>query len=262
MFSPEISIVTVAFRNLGGIKDTEASINWAQTDGFEWIVIDGGSDDGTQAYLTELTRPNMQAICEPDEGIFDAMNKGITAAKGKYILFMNAGDRFFDHTTLPQLISFATAHNQTLIYGDSFETSSDGLCFKKPARRPFWNVYSMFTHHQSILYRRVDILDGYDRSYQFSGDWALTSRLLSQSGASASYFGKPICKFERGGVSQRDDHRKTINREHWRILRKESRLFWPTAALLFGVKRSANTMRRLLPSLYDLLRFGGPRIRP
>ncbi|MGH1330185.1 MAG: glycosyltransferase [Paracoccaceae bacterium] len=258
MPQPEISIVTVAFRNLDGIKSTEQSIPWAAPQGFEWIVVDGASDDGTGAYLESLTYPNMRIICEPDEGIFDAMNKGIGAAQGRYIIFMNAGDTFFDPATLPNLLAFTQKSDAVLIYGDSIERAENGASFAKPARRPRWNIYSMFTHHQAILYRRADILDGYDRSYQFSADWALTSRLLSQRGAKAEYCAKVICAFERGGVSQRDDHRQTINREHWRILRQESRLAWPIAAILYSVKRSSNAMRRLLPAIYDLLRFGRP----
>ncbi|BBU82798.1 hypothetical protein EIMP300_41980 [Escherichia coli] len=93
-----LSIITVAFRNLEGIVKTHASLaHLAQADdiSFEWIVVDGGSNDGTREYLENLNGIyNLHFVSEPDNGIYDAMNKGIEMAQGKFALFLNSGDIF------------------------------------------------------------------------------------------------------------------------------------------------------------------------
>ena len=93
-----LSIITVAFRNLAGIVKTHASLaHLAQADdiSFEWIVVDGGSNDGTREYLENLNGIyNLRFVSEPDNGIYDAMNKGIEMAQGKFALFLNSGDIF------------------------------------------------------------------------------------------------------------------------------------------------------------------------
>lgn len=101
-----LSIITVAFRNLAGIVKTHASLaHLAQADviSFEWIVVDGGSNDGTREYLENLNGIyNLRFVSEPDNGIYDAMNKGIEMAQGKFALFLNSGDIFI---RMPQILS-------------------------------------------------------------------------------------------------------------------------------------------------------------
>ncbi len=92
----KLSIITVAYNNLEGIKETYESlshINGRDYDYIEWVVIDGGSSDGTSEYLSKLGSVyNLKYISESDKGIYDAMNKGIAISTGKYALFLNSGD--------------------------------------------------------------------------------------------------------------------------------------------------------------------------
>ena len=91
-----LSIITVAFRNLEGIVKTHASLAHLAQAGdisFEWIVVDGGSSDGTSAFLEGLSGEHrLRFVSEPDNGIYDAMNKGIAMARGRFALFLNSGD--------------------------------------------------------------------------------------------------------------------------------------------------------------------------
>ena len=91
-----LSIITVAFRNLEGIVKTHASLaHLAQADdiSFEWIVVDGGSNDGTREYLENLNGIyNLRFVSEPDNGIYDAMNKGIAMATGDVVGILNSDD--------------------------------------------------------------------------------------------------------------------------------------------------------------------------
>lgn len=99
-----LSVVTVAFRNYEGVVKTWRSLrNLARDPGlsFEWIVVDGGSEDGTREFLQKRHGEfNLRFISEKDRGIYDAMNKGIALAQGRYTLFLNSGDAFHDDAAL------------------------------------------------------------------------------------------------------------------------------------------------------------------
>src|ERR1051325_9405304 len=93
-----LSVVTVAFRNYEGVVKTWRSLRNLARDPsitFEWIVVDGGSQDGTAEFLENLNgQYNLRYISEKDKGIYDAMNKGIAMAEGRFALFLNSGDIF------------------------------------------------------------------------------------------------------------------------------------------------------------------------
>lgn len=250
------SIVTVTFNNLEGLKKTYDSINFELKNLFEWIVIDGASSDGTKDWLSDLKIDNLSWLSEADKGIFDAMNKGIAKSNGQYLIFMNAGDLFSSKDILLKLNNFLNdLKYPDLIYGDTIEYDTSGGQYLKAARSPVWNHYSMFTHHQSIFYKKEKIIKGYDLTYKLSGDWALTSKLLAEKNTVAEKFPEVICYFERGGVSQRSDQRKLINKEHWRILRKEMKLSYGSALILYNTKLLFNKLRQFAPNLYNTFRF-------
>ena len=106
---PHFSIITVSFNNGDGLQETGDSIQQQTFQEYEWIVIDGGSNDHSVDYLKETSA---LWLSEPDAGIYDAMNKGIDQAKGKYIIFMNAGDLLHDKNTL----SIIAQSNADFIY--------------------------------------------------------------------------------------------------------------------------------------------------
>jgi hypothetical protein len=83
----------------------------------------------------------------------------------------------------------------------------------------------------------------------------MTARILALPGCYALRFSGPVCQFERGGVSQSDDHRAVIDSEHWRICQEELRLNPISALLVWWVKRGFNSFRRRFPRSYDYLRF-------
>ncbi|MGX9728407.1 MAG: glycosyltransferase family 2 protein [Candidatus Electronema sp. VV] len=102
MCTPRYSIITVCLNAKDGLKKTLHSIEQQTFNNFEWIVIDGNSTDGTVELLRNHPRVN-KLISEPDEGIYDAMNKGIAISSGEYLLFLNAGDWLFSKETLTDI---------------------------------------------------------------------------------------------------------------------------------------------------------------
>src|SRR5689334_2579961 len=96
---PFLSIITVCLNNLQGLKKTKASIEQLEGN-YEWIIIDGESNDGTVEMLERINQPNIRWISERDSGLYDAMNKGISYSSGTYVVFINSGDEIANGMTV------------------------------------------------------------------------------------------------------------------------------------------------------------------
>lgn len=199
------SIVTVTKNNHEGLKKTYKSLLAQDSFAFEWIVIDGDSDDGSAAWIQSIS-PGFQGfswVSEPDFGIFDAMNKGIAKSRGLYVLFLNAGDILFESNVLKKLEkAIASSHKPDFIFGDCYEEMAEGGKFYKPAKPVSAIRTGMITHHQAMLYKR-ELLDGlnYNLNYKLAADYDFTVRFLERAGRSL-HCAIPICTFQAGGVSQ------------------------------------------------------------
>jgi putative colanic acid biosynthesis glycosyltransferase len=234
------SIVTVTRNNLPGLQATTKSIEAQVFKDFEWIVIDGASVDGTVAFLTSLSpETRLRWISEPDHGIYDAMNKGLHLVCGDYILFLNAGDELESPDTLRNL----SRHDCDFIYGDSLEDSH-----YKRARSHRNAVAGMFTHHQSMIYRRRQTGDlAFDIRYPIAADYKFTLAFLRQA-ASITYVPAPICRFAPGGVSQTQIRAGRM--EQFRIRRELRACLPPVNIAIFLAQTSIMAVRRHFPALY------------
>lgn len=115
---PFLSIITVCMNRRADIRLTCESIVNQSWNGFEWIVVDGASTDGTLDILGEYRDRMARLISERDDGIYDAMNKGILAAKGEYLLFMNGGDILASHDVLCSIFAERGVNDADILYGD------------------------------------------------------------------------------------------------------------------------------------------------
>lgn len=202
---PFFSIITVALNDLAGLRDTWESVASQTVDSREWIVVDGGSTDGSLEFLRSLRDGSTRWSSEPDGGIFDAMNHGIDRAAGRYLWFMNAGDSFAESRTLETVIDAITADGPVdLLYGDALERRSDGTTRLRPARPATSMHRGMFTHHQAMIFRRSFVGSRrYDTSYRLSGDYAFVANLLHEPHSEVRYLPVPLCVFKLGGISER-----------------------------------------------------------
>ena len=132
MKNPKFSIITVCYNSVSFIEDTIKSILSQNFTDFEYVIIDGGSTDGTlkviRQYESEFINNGIKFILvsEPDNGIYDAMNKGIELANGEWINFMNSGDWFYDNKVLTNIDKFISQNKAPdIIYGDTEIRYSD-----------------------------------------------------------------------------------------------------------------------------------------
>src|SRR6202521_4290017 len=123
MKEERFSVLTITLNDVGGFVKTKASIDTQTFSDFQWIIVDGGATDGTVEHLRRLDRPNCKWISQADEGLYDAMNKGLNLVTGEYVIFMNSGDRFTDQNVLHRVDALLARNEEQadFIYGDAYE---------------------------------------------------------------------------------------------------------------------------------------------
>lgn len=196
--APLISVITITYNAASVIRPTLQSLNSQTFRNFEHLVIDGASKDDTVSIVRGMC-PDSIILSEPDRGLYDAMNKGLRAAKGKYLLFLNAGDALHTPDTLRHYADAARLNGKNplnadenadsrqlyadIIYGDTIVVDS-GRNFVKPRHlsvperltfRSFAN--GMLVCHQAFMVRS-DLAPEYDLQYRFSADYEWTLRCL------------------------------------------------------------------------------------
>ena len=172
--SKKLSIITVCFNIKDEIERTcESIVNQTWQD-FEWIVIDGGSTDGTLDILKKYEKHISVLISEPDKGIYNAMNKGIKIAKGKYLNFMNGGDSFYADDVLEKVFA-GKDYDADVLYGNMNYIEAEGKSqirvFPKNVDAEFFRDDCI--NHQSTFIKRelFDKYGLYSENYKIVSDW-------------------------------------------------------------------------------------------
>ena len=209
--------------------------------GYESIVVDGGSSDGTAAFLRREKRI-ARYVSEPDRGVYDAMNKGLRLCRGDFVIFMNAGDEFFNPRVLERAAAVLRAHPDCrFLFGDACLVGEDGHCRFREYDAP---VTTQNICHQSIFYDRrlFAELGMYDERYRIVADYDFNLRAIAGSGVVPYHFSYPVCRFYEGGLSsggkyaekQRAD--AALLRREWgeREKLKVPNTVWADAAVCMG----------------------------
>ncbi len=242
---PLISIITITKDNLTGLTRTAKNIQVQTFKDYEWIIVDGLSKDGTAEYLETLE--GARIIRGKDDGIYDAMNKGIDAATGDYLIFMNAGDVFGDRFVLSTIAKALEENHPDFLYGDALE----GEGYYKRAISHKKIAWGMITHHQAMVYRRDKIKKmRYDTSLKIAADYGFTARFLRNS-EKIYYLPAPLCLFEKGGVSEQNQKEGRI--EQFSV-RRGSGVNTLYNILIYMGQSTAAFLKQKAPAAYYALR--------
>lgn len=201
MNNPKISVVTVCFNAVNNIEDTMLSVLNQTYNNIEYIIIDGESTDGTVNIIKKFSDRLAYWVSEPDNGIYDAMNKGINVATGDYINFMNAGDRFVSPETISSIIP-SLKYNE-VNYGNviRYNNKAQQLYGGKFSKR---RLIHENVCHQSIFYPLQLIQkERYNLKYKILGDWELNMRLWKY--IKFNYIDLPISYYLEGGISDKKE---------------------------------------------------------
>ena len=221
MDNPKISVVTVVYNSAALIENTVKSIINQSYSHIEYIVVDGGSTDGTIDILNRYKKNISTLISEPDRGIYDAMNKGIRLATGDFLVFINSGDKFSSHDILEKIFSAQESSTADVIYGDTDITDGEGNIIHSRRHRPpeslNWKSFKhgMLVCHQSFIARR-SLVENYDLNYRYAADFDWCIRILKKS-KSVYNSRQVVSLFLEGGQT-----RKTIVpglKERFKIMR-------------------------------------------
>ena len=196
------SIITVVRNDLNGILNTYNSLKNQSYTNYEWVVIDGNSSDGTKEFLQNLDCKYINYISESDKGIYDAMNKGIIICKNMYILFLNAGDIFFDSNTLNIVQNKLQENKVDVLFGGvNMYFSHTYFYYKNPQEIDKVINFSLPGHHQSTYYSN-NILKkiNYDINFPDSGDYLLIVKMY-KFGISTVLLDQPLSIFYVGHTS-------------------------------------------------------------
>nr|WP_067053486.1 glycosyltransferase family 2 protein [Mucilaginibacter sp. L294] len=192
--APLISIIIPTFNSAAVLKDCLLSITGQPEKKLEIVIIDGGSTDGTLAILKEFEKDIAIMVSEPDKGIYDAMNKGITKATGKWVYFMGGDDRL-----LPGFSEMAALlkDEDTLYYGD---VSSGGDMLQGAFSNYRLAKYCM--NHQTIFYpASVFKKYRYSMRYKVYADYALNLQVWGDRDFKKQHYPIKVVWYDLGGFS-------------------------------------------------------------
>jgi len=193
------SIITVNLNNANGLRDTVNSVIIQTCRDFEFIIIDGGSTDDSKSIIEQNSSHIDYWVSEHDQGIFNAMNKGIRASKGDYLIFMNSGDCFYNEHVLEDSQKYLGAD---FVIGeikrkDTLETMNYEL-----SDITMMTFYTGAIPHQATFHNRKLFLDKlYDENLKISSDWKLFFEEIVLRNASYTLMPVVVSVFETSGIS-------------------------------------------------------------
>ena len=204
------SIITVNYNNKEGLRQTIESVIGQTYHDYEFIVIDGGSTDGSAEVLKEYDKHITYWVSEKDKGIYNGMNKGIAKSTGDYLNFMNSGDCFYDEQVLQRLADKGLT--QDLIVGRDYHYNAEtqkGFATILPPRISMLTFFIQTLPHQSTFFRRKLFQNcPYDESLSIVSDTKFYIQKLCVESRSIELIDDIICRREPDGISKAHNERR------------------------------------------------------
>jgi glycosyltransferase involved in cell wall biosynthesis len=214
----KLSIITVNYNNCAGLKKTMQSVVKQTSTNYEFIIIDGGSTDGSADFIRAFTDtppgrythsssklPITFWVSEPDDGIYDAMNKGLKFAKGEYCLFLNSGDWFVDDNVLEAF--FEKKPCADIVSGDIYFYDTEKQIIKWHVKSPeILTAKTLFLGtlpHQATLIRRklFEELSFYGQDLKIASDWLFFVKALLENNYTYQHIPVTLSYFAMNGIS-------------------------------------------------------------
>jgi glycosyltransferase involved in cell wall biosynthesis len=215
----KLSIITINYNNALGLKKTISSVINQMFSDFEFIVIDGASSDSSIEVIKKYASKINYWISEKDKGIYNAQNKGISAATGEYCLFLNAGDCLVNENVLATI--FLLKDSEDIIYGDMITTDESEV--EKHLKMPnHIGVKRMLAdtlwHPVSIIKRELFLKYGnYDEQFKIVADYEFFVRVIIKEKVTTKHVPIEITIFDTSGLSSDMSKRQQLIKERNQI---------------------------------------------
>jgi glycosyltransferase involved in cell wall biosynthesis len=214
----KLSIITINLNNCSGLERTiESVINQTSAD-FEFIIIDGASTDGSRELINKYPSAISNWISEPDNGIYDAMNKGINLSRGEYLLMLNSGDVLHENDTIKKVIDLGL--DRDLIYGNILWIGKEKQFITTFPEKLTYNFFliSSLGHQGTFIRRELHLLTGlYDSTYKIVADWCFLFSALFRHSCTHKHINLTVADCKRDGIS--------CEPSMWPVILKERELF-------------------------------------
>lgn len=187
---PKVSIITVTYNCHETIEQTIQNVLKQTYPNLEYIVIDGGSTDGTVEVINKYADRLALWVSEPDKGIYDAMNKGTQAATGEWVLFRNSGDFFFSPETMMDVFRAYEDKGEEFIYGGMRLFTSNGYCdtLYQPQGTDIWRR-AYFPHPATFIRRTTQLRIPYPTEFRVASDYYFFQKLVLEGASYTVYNG-------------------------------------------------------------------------
>jgi glycosyltransferase involved in cell wall biosynthesis len=234
----KLSIITINKNNVAGLEKTIQSVIAQTFSDYEYIVIDGASDDGSIAVIEKYADNITYWVSELDSGIYNGMNKGIRAARGDYCLFLNSGDWLIEAETLRNVFNeIAGLDEADVYYSDLMKADGSLVCYLKNISVNNL-IYGTISHQNSLIKRSLFIEHGYyNESLTIASDWEFFLRECHVHKIKFRYINTNIAIFNLDGISTNINKERMIENE--KIIRN---VFGELSDSIIELKRYRNTI--------------------
>ncbi len=202
-----LSIITINFNDKIGLKNTIESVVNQDLKNFEYIVIDGGSNDGSLDVINEYSSFINYSVSECDNGIYNAMNKGLLKANGNYVLFLNSGDAFYSSQSLSYFEDYLQSKKYDIVYGNLCVIETNKSWIKLYPSKLTFNYFIIDTlPFPSTIIRRnlVKDCDFFDENLKIVSDWKFFLKAICKNNATYFHIEEPIVNFNLDGISSKN----------------------------------------------------------
>ena len=207
--NPKISIVTVCYNAVETIESTILSVINQTYENIEYIIIDGGSADGTVEIIRKYSNKISFWVSEPDNGIYDAMNKALDHVTGEWVNFMNSGDSFVNENVLQIVFGNGSNHEQAkVLYGKSIIEYRWGTYEVTPCKIDKITTGMIFVHQSSFVRSAYQKSHKFNLKYTIAADYAMFKELYDENPRSFEYVPITVAVFDaKNGISSRQKNK-------------------------------------------------------
>lgn len=244
MDTPKISIITINFNNKEGLERTILSVISQNFKDFEYIVIDGGSKDGSKEIIEKYNDQISYWVSEPDKGIYNAMNKGIAAAKGEYLLFLNSGDHFCEENSLETGVSYL-GKEEIIYFNLKHIDNARTWVHEYPE---YVNIFYFFENslpHPGTFIKKnsFEKYGMYDENLKIVSDWKWFLVSICKNNATYRHINEVFTTFYYDGISSNVDNREKIKEESIKVYQSEFPIDLPYIEEIRSLQRENNYLK-------------------